>query len=193
MDDERASLDVRDGETVKARCGRQTAAEIRLILERQYDQRVTLHDLAGTLGLSPFRILRLFQRHCGVTPHKYLVQLRVREASKLLLDGQPIAEVAAQVGFVDQSHMTKHFKRQFGVTPCRYRSVNESIGTAAAQCPVLNKEPVKVAAQGGEGGVAGSRRIERICSEPKYRRTAQFATHSASHGPSALKTARITP
>ncbi|MEJ8571532.1 helix-turn-helix transcriptional regulator [Microbaculum marinum] len=106
----------------RSRDGRETVLKLRRILEQRYEERITLHDLSDALDLSPFQTLRVFQRHCGITPHQYLVRYRVEQATRLLRDGEPIAEVAAQVGFTDQSHMTKHFKKLLGMTPSRYRT-----------------------------------------------------------------------
>jgi AraC-like DNA-binding protein len=61
-------------------------------------------------------------REVGLTPHRYIVQLRVERARKLLRQGETPAAVAAAAGFTDQSHMTRAFARQFGVSPARYRA-----------------------------------------------------------------------
>ncbi|WP_338149160.1 helix-turn-helix transcriptional regulator [Citrobacter cronae] len=66
--------------------------------------------------------LRSFSREIGVTPHAYLIQLRVRKARRLLATGKSPVEVALLTGFADQSHLTRAFVRQFGVTPGRYQA-----------------------------------------------------------------------
>ncbi len=81
---------------------------------------VTLRALADTAGLSPFHLLRVFRAHLGLPPHAYLIQARVRRARALLRAGTPIGEAALAAGFVDQSHLTRHFKRLVGVTPGAY-------------------------------------------------------------------------
>jgi AraC-like DNA-binding protein len=58
----------------------------------------------------------------GITPHAYLVQRRVRLARGLLAAGRTPAQAAAEAGFADQSHLTRAFLRQLGVTPGRYRA-----------------------------------------------------------------------
>ncbi|WP_244424642.1 AraC family transcriptional regulator [Methylobacterium nodulans] len=83
---------------------------------------VTLGELAALSGVSRFQLLRGFSREVGTTPHSYLIQRRVRLARQLLAAGQRPAEAAIAAGFADQSHMTRAFVRQFGVTPARYRS-----------------------------------------------------------------------
>ncbi|WP_207419867.1 helix-turn-helix transcriptional regulator [Roseomonas haemaphysalidis] len=82
----------------------------------------TLTELAALSGVSRFQLLRGFARAVGVTPHAYLLQQRVRLAQRLLAAGQRPAEAAAGAGFPDQSHLTRAFRRQLGVTPARYRA-----------------------------------------------------------------------
>jgi AraC-like DNA-binding protein len=82
----------------------------------------TLAELAALSGVSRFQLLRGFARTVGVTPHAYLVQQRVRLARRLLAKGRRPAAAAAEAGFADQSHMTRAFVRQLGVTPARYRA-----------------------------------------------------------------------
>ncbi len=84
-------------------------------------QNVSLTRLSATVGLDPFALLRGFSRAYGLPPHSWLLQERVRRAQALLRIGLSPAEVAARVGFADQSHLTRHFKRILGITPGRYR------------------------------------------------------------------------
>ena len=64
--------------------------------------------------------MRSFKRATGFTPHEYLVDLRVREAMGLLRRGQPSTRVAMDLGFADQAHFCRQFKRLVGVPPGRY-------------------------------------------------------------------------
>ena len=64
--------------------------------------------------------MRVFRKVLGLPPHAYLVQVRITQAKKLLASGMAIAEVAAETGFSDQSHLHRHFKRIVGVTPGQY-------------------------------------------------------------------------
>ncbi|HUQ12461.1 MAG TPA: AraC family transcriptional regulator [Steroidobacteraceae bacterium] len=81
---------------------------------------VTLDDLAQECSLSRYQLLRAFSRAFGLPPHAWLVQRRLARARQLLRAGTPLAEAAAAAGFSDQSHLTRCFARQFGVTPGRY-------------------------------------------------------------------------
>lgn len=81
---------------------------------------IGLAELALTVGVSKFRLLRLFKSGLGVPPHRYQVQLRVQRARQLLERGERPIRVAHRVGFYDQSHFTRHFQRRMGMTPSRY-------------------------------------------------------------------------
>ena len=78
---------------------------------------VTLTELAVLTGLSSYAVLRAFRRQTGLTPHTYQLQRRIEKAKELLQNGEPLAQVATETGFFDQSHLAKHFKRTVGVTP----------------------------------------------------------------------------
>jgi AraC-like DNA-binding protein len=71
--------------------------------------------------MSPFALLRAFRDETGLPPHAYLNQLRVRLARQLLDGGVAPALVAAEAGFADQAHLTRHFKRVVGVPPGAYQ------------------------------------------------------------------------
>lgn len=84
----------------------------------------SLDDLAAQARLSRFHFLRVFCRATGLPPHQYLLNLRIEQARALLRRGVSPAQVAARVGFADQSHLNRHFKRQVGCTPGRYAQSN---------------------------------------------------------------------
>jgi AraC-like DNA-binding protein len=89
-------------------------------LEEHAAENVALEALARFAGLSAFHLCRVFREALGMTPHAYQIQVRVRHAKSLLRAGLPIALVAAEAGFYDQAHLTRHFKRIVGLTPGRY-------------------------------------------------------------------------
>jgi AraC-like DNA-binding protein len=84
---------------------------------------VTLMELAKEAGLSRYQLIRAFARELGLTPHSYILQRRIALAQRLIRAGCDLAEVATAAGFCDQSHLTRWFVRQFGVTPRRYSVV----------------------------------------------------------------------
>ncbi len=81
---------------------------------------VTLREAGAELGAEPATLVRSFTAAFGLPPHRYLIGRRIDTARRLLLAGQPVADVAAAAGFHDQPHLTRHFKRQIGTTPARY-------------------------------------------------------------------------
>jgi AraC-like DNA-binding protein len=89
-------------------------------LDEHYAADLSLSALAGQCGISRFALLRLFAKEVGMPPHAYVTRARLRAARRLLLQGEPAAQVAAEVGYVDQSHLTKRFKAAFGITPGQF-------------------------------------------------------------------------
>jgi AraC-like DNA-binding protein len=94
---------------------------VRDLLPQRLTDPPSLGELAAITGLSQFALLRAFRRETGMPPHAYLNQLRVRRARQLLDGGLAAADVAAQIGFADQAHLTRHFKRVVGVPPAAYQ------------------------------------------------------------------------
>jgi len=92
------------------------------LMQARYDEELRLQDLAGAVGLTNFQLIGLFKRTTGLTPHSYLTQLRLNAACRRLRQGSPIAEAASLAGFYDQSALTKHFKRCYGITPRQFAS-----------------------------------------------------------------------
>ncbi|NEC86725.1 AraC family transcriptional regulator [Streptomyces sp. SID12501] len=82
----------------------------------------SLADLATGLGLSRYQLLRAFRTTVGIPPYAWLAQHRVTRARALLESGLRPAEVASLVGFADQAHLTRWFRRVMGVTPAAYRN-----------------------------------------------------------------------
>ena len=93
---------------------------VRDFLRENFAADISAEDIAAIAGMSRFHLSRQFQRHYGIPPHAYLVQLRLNDARRRLAAGEPAAEVAAAVGFADQSHLTKRFKGSFGITPGQF-------------------------------------------------------------------------
>jgi len=82
---------------------------------------LSLDELAGVAGLSPFHFLRCFQKQYHVTPQQMLMALRLLEAKRLLALGEAPSQVAFATGLSDQAHLTHAFARRYGVTPARYQ------------------------------------------------------------------------
>lgn len=95
------------------------------LMRSRLAESISLDELAGVAGLSPFHFARQFKAATGHPPHDYHIRLRVDRAQELLRTrGREwtLAAIATECGFVDQSHFSRHFKRVVGVTPGEYLS-----------------------------------------------------------------------
>jgi AraC-like DNA-binding protein len=90
-------------------------------IQDHFSDNITLNQLADVSGLSSFHFLRMFQKAFGLPPHEFVRNVRIERARALLKKGHPIAVVAGETGFYDQSHFNRHFKRIMGLTPGQYR------------------------------------------------------------------------
>jgi AraC-like DNA-binding protein len=116
---------------------------VSLLRERVTDP-PTLGELAVATGVGPFALMRAFRAETGLPPHAYLNQLRVRQARQLLDCGVPPAQAAAEAGFADQAHLTRHFKRVVGVPPGAYQRARQGRGGSPG-----------LPGQGASAGLAG--------------------------------------
>jgi AraC-like DNA-binding protein len=89
-------------------------------IDAHFDQPLTLAQLAELSALSVSRFATVFRQQIGLSPYRYVCDVRVRRAQTLLLAGVPGSVVAAEVGFFDQSHLARHFKRICGMTPSSF-------------------------------------------------------------------------
>jgi AraC family transcriptional regulator len=101
---------------------RRRAVDAARWLDERSREPVDLEGAARTAGLSPFHFLRVFSSALGVTPHQYLVRVRLRRAARLLADdARSITDIALDVGFGDLSNFVRTFHRAAGVSPRRFR------------------------------------------------------------------------
>ncbi len=91
--------------------------QVRQRIDSDPGDTATLEDWAREAGLSRFALVRAFTRHTGLPPHAYRVQKRIHLARRLLLSGRSPADVAAECGFADQSHLTRALTRAYGLPP----------------------------------------------------------------------------
>ncbi len=88
---------------------------------------ISLSELAELAGLSISRFAVRFSAEVGVSPQQYVRLVRVRHAQQLLRRGLPPSIVAVEVGFFDQSHLCRHFKRMLGATPGEWLSAGGAV------------------------------------------------------------------
>ncbi len=96
------------------------AHDLRDLLDGHLFKATTLAQAGSALSASPAHMVRSFTRTFGIAPHQYVIGRRIDAARKRLLGGEPVALVAAEVGFYDQAHFTRQFKRHVGTPPGRY-------------------------------------------------------------------------
>lgn len=101
-------------------------------MHRNHASGVVLDELAEVARLSSSRLSHVFRESVGVSPHQYLIMHRVHRAKTLLCKQVPPAQVATATGFVDQAHLTRHFKRLTALTPGQYAA-----STIVPQPPVV--------------------------------------------------------
>lgn len=98
-------------------------ASARELLDANLGHAVRSEELEAVTGLSRFALARHFRSCLGTSPYRYLVMRRLDRARHLLRSGSSLADAAAASGFADQSHMTRQFKRAYGVAPGRWRQL----------------------------------------------------------------------
>ena len=115
------------------------AHRLRDLLDERFIDGVTLREASTTLYVSPTYLVRAFSREFGLGPHQYVISRRVDLARRLLLEGVPAREVAPAVGFYDQSHLSRHFKRILGFSPGQHSvgGPGSGAGRGAARQPEL--------------------------------------------------------
>ena len=99
---------------------RAMADRLRAYLDAHAFESVSMAGAAAELGAGPTRLARAFSDAFGIPPHVYLVGRRLDAARDRILEGQPLADVATEVGFFDQAHLTRRFRRFLGTTPGQF-------------------------------------------------------------------------
>jgi AraC-like DNA-binding protein len=90
-------------------------------IDAHFAHALPLRDLCDAAQLSGSYLIRAFRRRYGVAPHEYQTNRRIQYAKARLRAGAPIAQVALDVGFADQAHFQRVFKRMTAATPGQYR------------------------------------------------------------------------
>jgi AraC-like DNA-binding protein len=109
-------------------------AKVRTLLEDNLGQNIRLRHLANIAQVPEFTLLKAFRRIHGLPPHAYVLQKRLEAAKAALRGRSGIANIAAELGFADQAHLTRTFKKTYGITPSVYR---KGIGNFIQDTPAL--------------------------------------------------------
>jgi transcriptional regulator GlxA family with amidase domain len=95
---------------------------VREYITSHLEDSISIQAMAAIVGLSMYHFSRAFKQSEGVTPHRFLMQCRVKRAQELLAGTDlPLSEIALATGFSDQSHCARRVREFVGVTPSRYR------------------------------------------------------------------------
>ena len=100
----------------------QIANEFKNYIEDNIESKLTLTQISNALGFSPYHIIRICNQEFGLSANAYIVNKRVHRAKKMIASGMDISQVAIQIGFYDQSHLTNIFKKVFAMTPKAYQN-----------------------------------------------------------------------
>jgi len=94
-------------------------------IESHISEKISLDALSTMAGLSPHHFARAFQQSLGIPPHRYLLRRRLEHVELMLRDTQlPLSHIALAVGFSDQSHLNRHFRRLTGMSPSLARGLD---------------------------------------------------------------------
>ena len=114
-------------EETAARSGEESVKLAMHYLQEHYMDTIDIGQLADQLGFNSAYLTRLFSKYAGVTPLKYLTNIRIKEARRLLADTSlPISEIGERVGYPDQFHFSKTFRKAAGVNPSAFRKETQS-------------------------------------------------------------------
>jgi AraC-like DNA-binding protein len=109
---------------------------MRALLDAHLFERVSIANAAAAIGAGPTQLARSFSAVFGIPPHAYVLGRRLEAARERILGGQALADVAAEVGFCDQAHFSRRFRRYMGTTPGRFQRASQSAGMRRRPLPL---------------------------------------------------------
>lgn len=102
--------------------------DVKLLLEREYQNQWTLRQLSARFSVSPSHLQRLFKEHEGISPKQYLTDIRIQKAQQLLLTGeQNNLQISLEVGFNTPDRFYLAFRRRMGVSPSTFRRLRGQV------------------------------------------------------------------
>lgn len=104
----------------------------RRILDREYTTSITIERLSDEVALSPYYLIRLFHRTYKLTPHQYVMQLRIKKAKELLVNSDlSITAICTDIGYQSLGSFSTLFTKTVGIPPSAYRANRETIRSSA--------------------------------------------------------------
>ncbi|MEZ8104061.1 helix-turn-helix transcriptional regulator [Vibrio cortegadensis] len=95
---------------------------IKEMLLDQIGEQLSLEALVSEVGISQYHLIRRFRHYFGMSPHAYLLDARIKKSKQMLRTGCKIVDISNSLGFSDQAHFQRNFKKRIAVTPKRYQS-----------------------------------------------------------------------
>lgn len=111
-------------------------AQAKLYIENNYDKEINLDLISREAAFSKYHFIRKFKESFGLTPNQYLIEVRLKKAKKLLLEGISIQDTCWQVGFDSKSSFSNLFKRKFGLSPTSYIQARKAIKQTSIENPL---------------------------------------------------------
>ncbi|NRB69000.1 MAG: AraC family transcriptional regulator [Vibrio sp.] len=115
-------LSFQHGVKTMAKTGLSSLVMVRDKLMDELGHAHSLEALAQEVGMSRYQLLRAFKDHYGLPPYAYLIDEKIKRAKVMLRSGADIVDIAHRLGFSDQAHFQRHFKKKLAVTPKFYQS-----------------------------------------------------------------------
>ncbi|WP_084201435.1 AraC family transcriptional regulator [Geobacter pickeringii] len=91
------------------------------LLHSHLSENISLSELSKSFDCTPYHLIRFFKKEKGLTPYAYLLRLRLERARELICQGRTLVDTALETGFADQSHLNRHFKALYGISPGEFK------------------------------------------------------------------------
>jgi AraC-like DNA-binding protein len=141
------------GSRARGALGRELLDHLEDYIVAHLDEPIEVAALARIAGRSPFHFIRVFARSVGMTPHRYVVHLRLQHAIELVRNGQSsLAQIAVRTGFADQSHLSRWVRRVYGVSL-----------TQLVACTALPPGAASAGTRGADGHVTARTTHQSVC------------------------------
>lgn len=128
-------------------------------MEEHYEENISLDELLAMTSFGKSYLLRIFTKQVGVSPYRYLQNVRLDRAKKLLEQGVAPVDAAGMTGFSDQSHFSNFFKEFIGLTPKQYQRIfMDNRGAVAGGLEEYRDGTGAVRGEAGKDSERGDRR-----------------------------------